>query len=205
MTHSPNPPRSTPVETSSKGGNKALIGVLLAGTVGIIIFLFVHLSGSSNAPTLSIGSKPAAASCPKGERCLPDVNYVDTNGVAYSKQSLAGKVVIINFWATWCKPCLHEIPDLSKIYEAYKSKGVVILGILSSDNPDNGTLLNFQSDNNMTFPVVRATSDILVSYDYPGSLPTTFIFGRDGRQVANHVGALSEQKLHDILAPLIAK
>ena len=88
------PSRSTAVEPGHKGAsNKALIGILLAGTIGVIIFLFVHLSSNASSPTLTIGSKPAAASCAKGEHCLPDVNYVDTNGVAYSKASLAGKVV----------------------------------------------------------------------------------------------------------------
>ena len=198
------PPRSTPVDTTRNTGpgTRALIGVLLAGTVGIIIFLFVHLS-SSSTPTL--GTKSAAAACTKGEHCLPDVTYVDTNGTAYTKQSLAGKVVLVNFWATWCKPCLHELPDLSKVYEEYKSRGVLVLGILTSDNPDNGSLLNFQSDNMMTFPVVRATSDILVSYDYPGSLPTTVIFDRGGHQVFNHVGAMSKDRLDDLLAPLITQ
>jgi thiol-disulfide isomerase/thioredoxin len=186
---------------SSSTSSKALIGVLLAGTAGIIIFLFVHLS-SSNTPT--IGSKKAAASCTKGDQCLPDVSYIDTSGTAYTKPSLNGKVVVINFWATWCKPCLKEIPDLSKISEKYKGRGVVVLGILASDNPDNATLLNFQSDNEMTFPVVRATSDILVSYDYPGSLPTTFIYDRAGRQAYTHVGALSAEKLEQILGPLIS-
>ncbi|MBA2544081.1 MAG: TlpA family protein disulfide reductase [Deltaproteobacteria bacterium] len=190
----PQPPKSS--STSSK----ALIGVLLAGTAGIIIFLFVHLSGS-NTPTL--GSKKAAASC-KGDQCLPDVSYIDSNGTAYTRQSLAGKVVVINFWATWCKPCLKEIPDLSKIYEKYKGRGVVVLGILASDNPDNSTLLNFQSDNEMTFPVVRATSDILISYDYPGSLPTTFVYDRGGRQAHMQVGALSSERLEQILGPLIS-
>ncbi len=182
------------------GNSKALIGLLLAGSAGIIIFLFVQLSGG-NKPT--IGTKTAAAACKKGEHCLPEVNYVDTNGTAYTKQSLTGKVVVVNFWATWCKPCLKEIPDLSKIYERYKSRGVVVLGVLASDNPDNATLLNFQSDNEMTFPVIRATSDILVSYDYPGSLPTTFIFDRTGHQAHTHVGALSAEKLTAILEPLI--
>jgi thiol-disulfide isomerase/thioredoxin len=187
--------------TSSSTSSKALIGVLLAGTAGIIIFLFVHLS-SSNTPT--IGTKKAAASCTKGDQCLPDVSYIDTTGTAYTKQSLTGKVVVINFWATWCKPCLKEIPDLSKIQEKYQGRGVVVLGILASDNPDNATLLNFQSDNDMTFPVVRATSDILISYDYPGSLPTTFIYDRSGRQAYTHVGALSAEKLEQILGPLIS-
>lgn len=188
--------------TQPTGNSKALIGLLLAGLAGIGIFLFVQLSGS-NTPTL--GTKTAAAACKKGEQCLPDVSYIDTNGTAYTKQSLTGKVVVVNFWATWCKPCLKEIPDLSKIYERYKDRGVVVLGVLASDNPDNGTLLNFQSDNEMTFPVVRATSDILISYDYPGSLPTTFIFDRTGHQAHTHVGALSADKLVSILDPLITK
>jgi thiol-disulfide isomerase/thioredoxin len=180
---------------------KALIGVLVAGTVGILIFLFVHLSSST--PTL--GTQTAAAACAKGQACLPDVNYIDTNGVAYTQKSLAGKVVVINFWATWCKPCLKEIPDLSKVSEKYKDRGVVILGVLTNDNPDNAALLNFQSDNEMSFPVIRATSDILVSYEYPASLPTTFIFDRGGRQIHSHVGALRAEKLAQMLEPLVAQ
>lgn len=198
-TPTPNGPKR-PAAKPSSGGSKALIGVLLAGTVGVLIFLFVHLS-SSNSPT--IGSKKAAASCTKGDECLPDVPFIDTNGTAYTKQNMAGKVVIVNFWATWCKPCLKEIPDLSKISEKYKGR-VVVLGVLASDNPDNATLLNFQSDNEMTFPTIRATSDILTAYDYPGSLPTTFIYDRSGKQAHVQVGALSVERLERILEPLVA-
>lgn len=145
----------------------------------------------------------AASTCKQGQRCLPDVSYIDTVGTAYTPKSLAGKVVVVNFWATWCKPCLVEIPDLSKVYEKYKDQGVVFLGVLTNDNPDNGTLLNFQSDNDMSFPVVRYTSDILAAYEYPASLPTTFIFDRSGRQVENHTGALRAAKLEAMLAPLV--
>lgn len=89
---------------SVTNSTKALIGLLLAGSVGVIIFLFVHLSSDPSKP-ISIGSKKAEA-CTKGQRdCLPDVNYVDTTGKAYTPAELAGKVVIVNFWATWCRPC----------------------------------------------------------------------------------------------------
>lgn len=189
-------------KSNSSASTKALIGVLLAGSIGVIIFLFVHLSSDGGGPT--IGPRPASAAC-KGDKCLPDVNYIDTNGTAYTKASLAGKVVVINFWATWCKPCLKEIPDLSKVYERHKKDGLVILGVLSSDNPDNATLLNFQSDNEMSFPVVRVTSDILSAFDYPGNLPTTYIFDRSGRQQGLHVGALRHEKLLEILEPLLAQ
>jgi thiol-disulfide isomerase/thioredoxin len=183
---------------------KALIGILLAGTVGILIFLFVHLSGESNK--VSIGSKEAGA-CTKGtEDCIPDVSYMDTAGGAYTVDSLKGKVVIVNFWATWCGPCKKEIPELSRLYKKYKSQGVVMLGVLTSDNPSDSDLLNFESDFEMEFPVVRNNSDILLSYNYPGALPTTFIFDRHGRRVGKpHVGAIRADELEAELSQLVAQ
>jgi thiol-disulfide isomerase/thioredoxin len=186
---------------------KALIGILLAGTVGILIFLFVHLSGGDSSK-VQIGPKQAEA-CSKGnggDDCLPDVNYVDTNGTAYTYQALHGKVVIINFWATWCGPCKKELPELSKLYKKYQAKGVVMLGVLTSDDPSDDELLNFQSDYEMEFPVVRQTSDILLSYNYPGALPTTFIFDRKGRRVGPpHVGAVRADELDAQIAQLVAQ
>src|SRR5262249_13134660 len=135
---------------------KTLIGILLAGTTGILIFLFVHLSGSSNK--IELGAKHAGACNAKTEDCLPEVRYVDTTGKAFTPESLAGKVVVVNFWATWCHPCQKEIPDLSKLYEKYKDKGVIVLGVMS-DNPADNDLLNFQSDYEMTYPVIRGNSD----------------------------------------------
>jgi thiol-disulfide isomerase/thioredoxin len=179
---------------------KALIGLLLAGTAGIVIFLFVRVSNTNH---VVVGSSKAAA-CTKGERCLPQVNYVDTNGTAYTPESLKGKVVVVNFWATWCKPCQHEIPDLSKVYDEYKARGVVMLGVMT-DDPDNQTLLNFQSDREMSYPVVRSNSDIMLSYGYPNALPTTFIYDRGSKEVYSHVGPLSADQLASTLDGLVAQ
>jgi thiol-disulfide isomerase/thioredoxin len=182
---------------------KALTGILVAGTAGVIIFLFVHLSSDPNK-TIELGASRAGA-CTKGAGdCLPDVNYVDTTGKAYTPQSLAGKVVVVNFWATYCAPCKKEIPDFSKAYDKYKSKGVVFLGVLA-DNPDDSQLLNFQSDFEMTYPVVRASSDIMVSYKYPDKLPTTFVFNRAGKQVFSQIGAVSDRQLTSMLDQLVAE
>jgi hypothetical protein len=97
-----------------------------------------------------------------------------------------------------------EIPDLSKAYSRWKDKGVVFLGVMT-DSPDNQSLLNFQSDYEMSYPVVRANSDLMVSFDYPQSLPTTFVYARFGKQVYKHVGALREAELEQVLSPLAAQ
>jgi thiol-disulfide isomerase/thioredoxin len=176
--------------------NKALVGVLLVGLTGLTVFLFVSLSGGGTA---------SAKTCQVGQReCLPDVNYIDTMGTAYTPKSLTDKVVVVNFWATWCGPCLKEIPDLSRIYEQYKDRGLVILGVMT-DDPDNQALLNFQSDHMMAYPVVRANSEIMVSYDYPKALPTTFIYDRHGKRAHAHVGPLRAEQLAKLVDPLLAQ
>lgn len=183
---------------------KALIGALLAGSVGVIIFLFVHLSNDPSKP-VSIGTQKAAA-CTKGEKCLPDVRFIDTNGTAYTHDQLKGKVIVVNFWATWCKPCTKEIPAFSKVYDRYKERGVVFLGVLTGDQATSDELLNFASDNMMTYPIVRESSDIRMSFiDDMDNLPTTLIFDRAGKQIYGRAGGLTEQRLSELLEPLVAQ
>lgn len=183
---------------------KTLIGILLAGTIGIIVFLFVQLSGREQK--ISVGSKTAAA-CDRhsADDCLPDVKYVDTQGQTHSADALLGKVVVVNFWATWCRPCQQEIPDLSKLYDKYKAKNVVVLGVLT-DEPTDSALLNFQSDYDMTYPVVRANSDIIAAFNYPQALPTTFVFDKTGRRAGRAiVGGIRFDTLAKQLEQLIAR
>jgi cytochrome c-type biogenesis protein len=182
---------------------KALIGILLGGTVGLLIFLFVHLSGGSNK--IQVGAKSASACTSKSaDDCLPDVKYIDTTGRAYTQADLLGKVVVVNFWATWCHPCQKEIPDLSKLYERYKGK-VLVLGVMT-DNPSDSDLLNFQSDYEMTYPVVRGNSDIITAYNYPQALPTTFVFDKTGHAHGRPiVGGIQPAALSAELDELVAQ
>jgi len=134
----------------------------------------------------------------------PDFQLTTLDGQQVSLASLRGKVVLVNFWATWCHPCQKEIPDLSKAYDKYKAKGVVFLGVMT-DSPDNQTLLNFQSDYDMTYPVVRSNSDLMVSFNYPDALPTTFVYDRGGKQVFKRIGPLRESDLDSLLGQLVTQ
>lgn len=193
---------AAPSGSTVSGSTKALLGVMIAGTIGMLVFLFVHLSKDGKLRT---GAAPAHAECTKGQRdCLPDVNYTDVNGVAYTLASLTGKVVLVNFWATWCHPCQKEIPDFSKVYDKYKTKDVVFLGVLM-DNVDEQKLLNFRSDYDMTYPVVRSNSDLMVAYNYPEAMPTTYVFDRHGKQVFSRVGPVHEQELDSLIGRLAAQ
>jgi len=205
MTTDHDPASSAPYSTrpsSSPNGTKALVGILLAGIAGMIVLLFVHLSKDGHIKT---GTPSASAECAKGGRdCLPDVNYTDIAGKSYTHEALLGKIVLVNFWATWCHPCQSEIPALSKAYDKYKDKGVVFLGVMT-DSVDSQALLNFQSDFEMTYPVVRSNSDLMLSYNYPDALPTTFVFDRSGKQVFTRTGALRTSDLDSLLDRLTAQ
>jgi thiol-disulfide isomerase/thioredoxin len=182
---------------------KTLIALFLAATVGVIVLLFVQTSGTGKKTSISLGAPPkAAAACTSGADCLPKVQFVDTNGKTYTPSQLAGKVVFVNFWATWCGPCQKEIPAFSEIYNRYKDKDVIFLGVMT-DNPDAQTLLNFASDYNMSYPVVRSNQDLMLAFGYPDALPTTFVYDRTGKQFTRHVGPLSEATLTGILKDLL--
>lgn len=182
---------------------RAMIGMFLALTAGIVIFLFVGMSSDdASGPSLQVGTRSAHAACTKGDSCLPDVQWVDTTGRIYTKEQLAGKVVVVNFWATWCHPCEGEIPGFVKVADKYRDK-VVILGVMI-DSPDEQRLLNFMSDHEMSYPVVRKTSEIMLAFAYPDKYPTTYVFDGQGNQRTWKIGPMSEAELSRIIDQLLA-
>ncbi|MBK9034344.1 MAG: TlpA family protein disulfide reductase [Myxococcales bacterium] len=140
-------------------------------------------------------SNTAEASCSTADECLPSVDYTDINQHPLKHQALSDKVVVVNFWATWCGPCKKEIPAFKRTYLAYKDKGVEFLGVLYDNQVDDAGLLNFMSDYEMTYPVIHADRPVLEAYAYPRALPTTFIYDRHGKLLTKHAGPMSEADL----------
>ena len=94
-----------------------------------------------------------------------------------------GKYVLVDFWASWCGPCRAEIPNLIRVYEQYKEKGLLVLGVAVNDKPED-TLKAIEKDR-ITYPQMLNSQDIAAeTYDF-NSIPTIYLFGPDGRVVAH--------------------
>jgi thiol-disulfide isomerase/thioredoxin len=183
--------------------NFAFIGAVGAAALA----LFFVLSSSVSHQGVKVGIRSAEA-CSKDEPtdCLPDMSYIDTEGNAWTRESLTGKVVMINFWATWCAPCKYEIPALSAAYKEYADDGFVLLGVMMDhDDVAGEELTAFAKSVGLAYPIVPIDADIWSMFDAPDALPTTFIYDRAGKLRLQHRGALSERQLADVVKDLLAE
>ncbi len=127
----------------------------------------------------------------------PDFTLTDLNGTTISLSDYAGKVLFLNFWATWCAPCRAEIPDFVEVYNEYKDKGLEILGI-SVDQIGADQVRKFVEKYKMNYPVAMATNELFRDYPPPQGVPTTLVIDGDGKIRHKKVGMMSKQELLDL-------
>lgn len=158
-------------------------------------------TGTGTGAAVAEGSA-GNAPCPPPQ-CLPTLTFVDTmTDEQFAPDRLKGNVVVVNFWATWCKPCEKEIPAFNRVYERLKSRGVFMFGILN-DSVEQVDLLNYASDHEMTYPIVRMDDTLFQQLKPPRNIPVTYIYDRSGKRVVDHLGALSETELEAHLLALL--
>jgi len=122
----------------------------------------------------------------------PNFKLEDISGKALSLEDVKGKIVLVDFWATWCGPCVMSIPELVDLQEKYKSKGVVVVGItVDDDKVSKGELLAFKKKMRINYPILRANNKVYE--DYFGrtsgfSIPTLFVIDREGKVRDRFVG-----------------
>ena len=104
-----------------------------------------------------------------------------------STEWITRQPVIINFWGTWCPPCRREIPDLVRLYDEYKPKGIEIVSLAVNDNP--GSVKAYTANAGMKWVMLMGTDDIYKQYGGIRGVPTTIFIDRNGKEIQRFVGA----------------
>jgi len=162
----------------------------------IAIAIVVAVYESARHASHSKGARPGAVDSPAAAFTLQDLD-----GKPLSLASYRGKVVLLNFWATWCTPCRAEIPQFVEYQNRYGQQGLQLLGISMDD--DVTPVREFYQQFKMNYPVAIGNANLAESYGGVLGLPVTFLIGRDGRIAAKYVGATDmtalQQKIESLL------
>jgi len=173
---------------------KVLIGAVLAVTLvsGLYLVNRYWIAPALRTQAMSGGDHPDA----------PPISLTDIGGKKLDLADYKGKVVVLDFWATWCEPCRFEIPGLVEMQDKYAKQGFSVIGISMDDEP--GPVVEFYKQFKMNYPVAVGNPRVGELYGGIFGLPTTFLIGRDGRIYAKHTGATGSSVIEDEVQQLLA-
>ena len=132
----------------------------------------------------------------------PNFTLRELDGQSLELSSLRGKVVLLDFWATWCDPCRDEIPQFVKLQNQYGPQGLQIVGISIDDSAD--PVRKFYQEFHMNYPVVMGDAKTGELYGGVLGLPIAFVIDRDGRIYKKHIGATSPEVFESEIQKLLA-
>ena len=173
----------------------------------LVIVMFVVVSACLYLATLHwIAPAATPTAEPTSVRSMaPDFTLTSLSGDTISMKDLRGKVVLLNFWATWCGPCRMEIPGLVQLQSRYGARGLRVIGMdeISEDNAN--AVRRFYREFQLNYPVVLASDSVGNLYGGITGTPTSILIGRDGRIYAEYVGLVNEQVFARAIRNLLAE
>ncbi len=172
---------------------------MIAPTLLLSLVLAACSSFSSNPRAAGNGAlKPESQ-----RKAAPDFSLKDANGKTVQLSDYRGKVVLLNFWATWCGPCKLEIPWFVEFERKHKDQGFAVVGI-SMDDDGWDAVRPFISQMGVNYRVLVGNDEVAQNYGGVDSLPTTFLIDRAGKIAAVHIGLVSKSSYEKDLEELFA-
>ena len=126
-----------------------------------------------------------------------EFNFKDMQGSEHSLSGYRGKWVLVNFWATWCPPCLSEMPDLVSLHDAHKDKDLVVIGVALDSTRESVT--EFVKKLSVTYPIVFGNYKIAEQIGNVEALPTTYLFDPTGKAVGRQEGAITREGVEEFM------
>ncbi len=157
---------------------------------------YEHMQVSCDAPQY----KAALAYLEANDAKRQDINFTltDLNGKTWTLKDLKGRVVMVNFWATWCPPCQKEMPDLEALYNQYKDQGFVILAL--SEDDETQKVAPFIAERKITYPILLDPGSKVNNLFQVRGIPKTFVYDRDGKLVAQSIDMRTRHQFEEMLA-----
>jgi thiol-disulfide isomerase/thioredoxin len=177
--------RSIFMMNSQKG---LILGIVLATAVGVAssVGIYMYRRGRQPVAQGSASKGPAVIRFVNNPEPAPPFLLHDLTGKVISSADLKGKVVVLNFWATWCPPCREEIPELIQLQKQYGDR-LQVIGASEDDDPPE-KVLQFAQKMGINYPIVMASSELVSDYGGVPALPTSFIIDPQSRVEQKHTG-----------------
>jgi peroxiredoxin len=178
--------------------------IAVAAVVALVYTLVPSLPGPAEIASGAQSSAVSGDACPADARTANlDFTVKDLNGNNVSLASFKGKVIVLDFWATWCAPCKAEIPGFVELQDAYGSQGLQMVGVSVDDKVE--TLRPFASEFKMNYPVLvgLGRDDLQDAYGPLWGIPTTFVISRDGKICRKHSGLVGKDRYEKDIKALL--
>ncbi len=152
-------------------------------------------------PTIVLLITVVLAACSESGDTIETVEMPTLDGGTVQLEDYTGQVVVVNFWATWCGPCVIEMPELQAFYDEYNSQGVEMLGINLGEDAE--TAQAFIDERDITYPIILDQNGNIADFYALRGQPTTVVFDQNGTIVYKHTGLLNQETLEEQVDPLL--
>jgi len=156
---------------------------------------YEHVQAELESPQFAAAMSKLVADDQRRQQA--NFTLTDLDGTLWTLKDLHGKVVLVNFWATWCPPCRKEMPDLQTLYTRFKDQGLVILAI---SDEDAGKVKPFVAERNVTYPILLDPGRKVNGLFQVEGIPKSFVYDRNGRLAAQAIDMRTEKQFLEMLA-----